>query len=162
MNAHTHTHTSWSGSATLPAIIVRPRAQRPPRTNIPPTVAPQSDTPRDIMMEVATRRGLTTEDIRCHARPYHMAHTRQEIAYWIWVKCGLAPKGREFHPTRNLSGIGRLINRDHTTVLHGINSFAARHGLPSPRPTFGRFETGQERRKSRPKTPEKHATMSPQ
>lgn len=81
--------------------------------------APRSGTPRAqilAMVEgVAARHGITLADIMGRSREYRFAHPRQE-AYWT------------VHKNTPLSypAIGRLFNRDHTTIIYGITAHEKR------------------------------------
>ena len=78
------------------------------------------DTPKGrllaIVDEVARRHGLTRTDLLSDNRTEHFAHARQE-AYWELRR-------HETKPT--YPQIGRLMGRDHTTVLYGERKHQAR------------------------------------
>lgn len=69
------------------------------------------------VVNICMRHGITIDDLRGPSRERKFTHPRQEIMY-AGVKAGL---------TRHQ--IARVVNRDHTTVIHGARQHAARNGL---------------------------------
>ncbi len=70
---------------------------------------------KKIMAEYAEKYSVTIDDLRGPARKRPLVHYRQECMYRIH-------KSTKF----SLSQIGRLFNRDHTTVYHAINAVERR------------------------------------
>jgi chromosomal replication initiator protein len=66
-------------------------------------------TPRTILARECARRGLSVSEITGPKRHREIAHPRQDIMRII-----------RDETDASLPQIGRLFNRDHTTVLHGI------------------------------------------
>ena len=77
--------------------------------------------PQVVLQEVAGKHGCTRADLRSPRRVFIEA--RQEAFYRLATECSMS-----------LPRIGALMNRDHTTVLHGIRVHARRNGLPNPYP----------------------------
>jgi hypothetical protein len=75
-----------------------------------------------IKIEVAAKHGLTVAELMGHSHRRGIVAARQEASYRAAAETKLS------YPQ-----IGRLLNRDHTTILHGIRRHAERHGLPIPR-----------------------------
>lgn len=77
----------------------------------------QVGTPREkyqhIIRQVAARYGIAADQITGNARCSKLLHPRREVMA-ILQKSGLSA-----------SHIGRIMNRDHTTVLHHIRQFYA-------------------------------------
>lgn len=73
-----------------------------------------------ILEEVAAKHDVTVADIRGPRRRIEISHARQEAMY------------RLYSERKNLSlpMIGRMLSRDHTTVMHGIRAHAKRADLP--------------------------------
>lgn len=99
-------------------------------------LCPTKDRPRlmmsEILAEVAQRYGITVADLRGPAQRWAISHPRQE-AMWL-MRQQVRSDGTFWH---EVTKIARYLNRDHTTVLHGIAAHAARRGLPTPRAVQG-------------------------
>lgn len=68
-----------------------------------------------IMFKYCERYGITFDDLRCPSRKQPLARIRQDCMAEI------------YHNTKlSTTSIGRLLNRDHTTVIHGIKASEAR------------------------------------
>lgn len=82
----------------------------------------REDTAYDVMRDVAHRRGFTFGDIkgRSHSRP--IVAVRYEA---MWT-------AHEAPTCASYAEIGRLLDRDHTTVMYGVRAHAHRNGLPAP------------------------------
>lgn len=76
---------------------------------------------REVLGEVSQAYGIGEEDLVGESRRKAIAHARQE-AMWR-LRHRLALDGR---PRHSLLEIGRVFNRDHTTVLHGLRAHEAR------------------------------------
>ena len=61
-----------------------------------------------IQREIATRHGMTVDAMKGHSREARFAKARWEVM--------VALRDEGFSMPR----IGRILNRDHTTVLHGL------------------------------------------
>ncbi|MGE5500595.1 MAG: helix-turn-helix domain-containing protein [Ignavibacteriales bacterium] len=83
---------------------------------------------RDIIREVAEDHGLTPEDITGRSRCRKIAHARQD-AMWRARQVKWASGA----PRYSAPMIGRALNRDHSTVLAGIEAHAVRSGLAEPK-----------------------------
>lgn len=75
---------------------------------------------RQVMDEVAERRGLSVADLKGRSRHRPVVLARQEAMYLM----------RHHFAHYSLPLIGSFFDRDHTTVLHGCRAHAARYGLP--------------------------------
>lgn len=73
---------------------------------------------RAIANEVAGRHGVDPDRLFSATRARPVAYARQEAFYLIRDRLNYA-----------LTQIGRIFDRDHATVLHGIQAHASRNGL---------------------------------
>ena len=71
---------------------------------------------RDIIRSVEFRHGLTPGEIAGARRNTKVVRARHE-AMWI---------AKELHPHLSYPVLGRIFNRDHTTVLHALRKYEAR------------------------------------
>ena len=68
-----------------------------------------------IMLEYCERYGITFDDLRSPSRKQPLARIRQDCMAEI------------YHNTQlSTTSIGRILNRDHSTVIHGIRASEAR------------------------------------
>jgi len=65
-------------------------------------------TAQRIIMDIARERGFTISDIKSPRREYKLVRARFEIM------AALKASGLSFPQ------VGRLLNRDHSTVMHGV------------------------------------------
>lgn len=72
----------------------------------------------DIALEVAGQYRLTLDDLKGPRRRRREAWPRQELMWRLSHEGG-----------RSLPQIGAYLNRDHTTVLHGVRRHAERAAL---------------------------------
>jgi hypothetical protein len=83
----------------------------------------------DIVKEVADFYGVTVDSV-CGSRGIPVISTARKAAYYaIYME----------RPDLSLTEIGRLLGRDHSTIIHGARSFARLNGLPIP----SRMEVGK-------------------
>lgn len=68
-----------------------------------------------ILAGVAERHHLTIEALVGPRKTYELAHARQEAMWEIRQRT-----------SKSFTVIGRLFNRDHTTVMHACNAHEAR------------------------------------
>ena len=85
---------------------------------------PAEDWTRDhqrlrIVRAVCRTHRVTIDEVRGPSRSHRIKAVRHEIMYRLKASMGLS-----------LGRIGQIVNRDHTTVLHGIAAHAIRNGLP--------------------------------
>jgi chromosomal replication initiation ATPase DnaA len=84
-------------------------------------------TPRDrvaeVLSEVATRHRTTVDLIKSDCRFSEVVHARQEAMYRLRSLLREDGSHRLSFPR-----IGQILNRDHTTVLHGMKRHAWRIG----------------------------------
>lgn len=96
---------------------------------------------RDIIAEVADKHGLTPDDITGRSRVHKIIHARHEVM-WTARQVKLAD-GR---PRYSFPMIGRLMKRDHSTIVNGVTRHAQRLANPPP-------PKRKRRRRSGPLTP---------
>jgi hypothetical protein len=78
------------------------------------------ETLRDILRNVAAAHGFEPGLLRGQNRTWVVVHARHHFCY------------EAYHTGRySMPQIGRVINRDHTTVVHAIRAHARRNNLPS-------------------------------
>jgi chromosomal replication initiation ATPase DnaA len=70
-----------------------------------------------IIEKVCESHQIRREDLLSDRRTARFTRPRQQVMF-LAKRAGFTP-----------SAIGRKLNRDHTTVLHGIKSHAQRHNL---------------------------------
>lgn len=75
----------------------------------------------DIITEVCRRSGYSVIAIVGHDRSQSIARYRQEISYLVRALT-----------TLSLPELGRIMDRDHTSILHQVSVFRERHKLPDP------------------------------
>lgn len=73
------------------------------------------------LTEVAERYKLTTQEILCKGRTRRIVYPRNEAIYEIAIATKLS-----------FPQIGKIFNKDHTTIIHGIRRHAELNGLPIP------------------------------
>lgn len=69
-----------------------------------------------IIAEVARHHGLTADDILGPSRKAHVIKARHEAIARVWQAC----------PKLSYPHIGRIFNRDHTTIMNVIEKFGLR------------------------------------
>ncbi len=116
--------TYWARRVQPPA---RPPAE-PPSTSKPqsgPAVAEAKTTPAKTATEhveaIAACGGLTLADLRSPKRTRPLVNARQRAMYELRGRFGWS------YPQ-----IGQFLRKDHSTVIHGVRKYAARHGLAAP------------------------------
>lgn len=101
-------------------VVVHPAAPEPPPAPYPdPLIVEEPEaqvilkTPAQIVLsEVAEKHDMTVRDLKGESRKLKFVRARQEAAYRLRNELEYS-----------LSQIGRLLWRDHTTILHGINQY---------------------------------------
>lgn len=100
------------------AVQAPPAMPAPPPPSLPPvsleTLFPRIAAKR-ILAEAADKHGVTVEDVLGPARPHRLTLARQEAMYRLRLDMRWS-----------LPRIGSFMNRDHSTVLHGIEQHRAR------------------------------------
>jgi len=71
-----------------------------------------------IITLVAERYSLSRDDIFGHSKNRHLITARREIAYAMRVQLKMS------YPQ-----IGNYLNRDHTTIIHGLRNFVPTHPI---------------------------------
>lgn len=84
---------------------------------------PAPTTPPRVLLarEVAAKHGITFEELFLPHRRRRYVHARREYYYRAAMEL-----------KHSYAQIGRFFGQDHTTVLHGVNTFAAENNLPHP------------------------------
>lgn len=85
-----------------------------------PVAAPR-DQISDILSDVAARHRTTVDLIKGDCRYSEVVRARQEVMYRL--RGLLRPDGSH---RLSLPRIGQILNRDHTTVIHGMKRHARR------------------------------------
>lgn len=80
------------------------------------TITTPAERTRGIIEEVATRHGLTYDDLFRKTHKFTIAHARQEA----WARL------RALKPALSYPFIGTLFSCHHTTVLYGVEAHHAR------------------------------------
>lgn len=64
----------------------------------------------DIIRVVATKHGVSVTDIKSQTRTLHIVEARHEAMALVY----------RLRPDLSLPAIGRIFNRDHTSILHAV------------------------------------------
>lgn len=77
----------------------------------------------ELLRQICAKHKLTKIDVISASRSRGLVNARQEFFYRAATET-----------THSYPKIGRFVgNRDHTTVMYGVASFCAKHGLQRPR-----------------------------
>lgn len=76
----------------------------------------------NILCQVALAHSLMPEDLTSHRRTKHLIKARFEFCYRAVTET-----------TASLPQIGRVLNRDHTSILSAAAAYCCRNALPFPR-----------------------------
>jgi len=95
-----------------------PQAAAPEPAAPPPYLSPC----RAVLAAVAEEHGLTVADLVSAGRGRALVRARHHAMYRCVVET-----------TASLPQIGRIIGKDHTTVLNGVRMHCRRNNLPMPR-----------------------------
>lgn len=79
-------------------------------------VEPRKALARDVIGSVAAWHGFSLADILGHSRRRDICVARYDAIEAVWYNCRLG--GNRL----SLNVLGRLFNRDHTTILHALQS----------------------------------------
>lgn len=66
---------------------------------------------------ICERHGVTREQLKSPERTKDIVRARQELMHLL-ICAGMS-----------VAGIGRYLNRDHTTILHGVRAHKKRNGI---------------------------------
>lgn len=80
-----------------------------------------ANTARQLLREVCLRYGFSADDIRGPRRQAKIAAARMELYYLLRT-----------HTDWSYPHIARFLNRDHSTIVHGVRTYCARNGLTHP------------------------------
>lgn len=111
------THLIKLRAAFLARAFARPRVTSPPV--LPPREYPSL---QSLMEDVLIRRGLAEVAFRADSRAHHIVEARHEF-FVIAAQQTL----------HSIAAIGRFLNMDHSTVMHGITRHCERNNIPPPR-----------------------------
>lgn len=75
----------------------------------------------DVIEIVSRRSGFSPRALVGHSRNSELVRPRHEISWLVRALTSLS-----------LPALGRVMDRDHSTILYGARQFAALHGLPAP------------------------------
>ena len=111
-------------SATHRVIACRAPAEAPPAPDglVPVTQEVTIVDVEDLICEVAARCGLTRAQVVAGSRVPEIVDARHEIWWRLHHEYGLS-----------YSRIGRVFNRDHTTIRHGVDRWRTRIRRAGPR-----------------------------
>lgn len=87
-------------------------------------------TVREIVEEVADRRGVLVSDILGQCRVPHLVTPRHEVMYL--ARCEAERRRKAGQRKLSTNQIGNAINRHHSSVLYGANKYAEHFGHPKP------------------------------
>jgi hypothetical protein len=76
-----------------------------------------------IVNQVCDKHALTAWQIKSPGRTKNLVAARFEAAYRLYAEC----------PHLSLTQIGKILRRDHTSIIHAITEYARRNDLPMPR-----------------------------
>src|SRR3990167_9752295 len=93
------------------------KPRRPRKRATRPALASMGDATK-VLVETAAYTGVPVTEITGRRRDAATSQARQVVMYLMVTDCGLSTPA-----------VGRLIGRDHTTVVHGIRSVRSR--MPS-------------------------------
>jgi hypothetical protein len=77
---------------------------------------------RRVLDAVAARHGLKPFEVLNPSRRQKFVIARFELCYEL----------RKAHPNWSYSQIGRMLQRDHTSIMHGVYQWAEMNNLPIP------------------------------
>lgn len=84
---------------------------------------PKGKTAADVVKEICIHRGVGKYELLYGPRDKRIAPVRHEISYWLRLRFG-------FSYPRICYYIGL---NDHTSAIHGVRKYAAKHGLELPK-----------------------------
>lgn len=90
------------------------------------TVTPIRETMGDIIRTFAIKNNVSVFELHGKSRMREIVLLRHELWYEIHIK----------RPDKSYAEIGRLFNRDHTSILAGIGNHALKNGIDHPLSDF--------------------------
>lgn len=84
---------------------------------------PKGKTAADVVKDICIHRGVGKDELLYGPRDKRIAPVRHEISYWLRLRFG-------FSYPRICYYIGLT---DHTSAIHGVRKYAAKHGLELPK-----------------------------
>jgi chromosomal replication initiation ATPase DnaA len=75
-----------------------------------------------ILRAVCRLNRVSLDELKSRSHARRIVRVRQQAMYLLRTRLRMS-----------FSSIGRLLNRDHTTVLHGVRAHAERTGAPLPK-----------------------------
>lgn len=76
-------------------------------------------TARSVLERETERLKTTPSRLLVSSRKRRLAHRRQDVMLRIYIEC----------PHVSYPHLGKIMNRHHTTILHGVKSAAERRGM---------------------------------
>lgn len=102
----------------LPKVICLPDLSRMP----PPRGKTDKGAVDDIVRGVLTKYDLPPSALKGKGRVGNHYLARQELSYLLALNTDIS-----------VCAIGRIMNKDHTTIIHAVAKFCETYGLPIPR-----------------------------
>jgi chromosomal replication initiation ATPase DnaA len=97
---------------TINILLTIPEAKNVPRT--------ESDTDR-ILEDISTRTGISVDRIKSPSREDEVVKARDRVIWRLWEELGMST-----------TGIGQVLNRDHSTIVTSLRRTRAAAELPGP------------------------------
>ena len=77
----------------------------------------EKDPRRQILMDCANEYGCSVADLMGHSRRSEIVHARRKAMYLIYNRGKMSK-----------AGVGRFMNKDHTTVMHALKKYEQENG----------------------------------
>jgi chromosomal replication initiation ATPase DnaA len=82
-----------------------------------PVAFAERDPRREILRDCANEYGCSVADLMGHSRRSEIVHARRKAMYLIYSRGKMSK-----------AGVGRFMNKDHTTVMHALKKYEAENG----------------------------------
>lgn len=102
----------------IPKVICLPDLSKAP----PPRGKTDRGAIEDIVRDVLAKYDLPPSALKGKGRVGNHYLARQELSYLLALNTDMS-----------VCAIGRLMNKDHTTIIHAVAKFCETYGLPIPR-----------------------------
>ena len=97
-------------------------------------------TARQVLLDTCYRLYVDPSDILSTSRKQPLCQKRQEVMFELFTQC----------PHVSYPGIGRILKRDHTTVVHGVRAHCERLGISYQQAIIMRIGAHKDMRKISP------------
>jgi len=77
----------------------------------------EKDPRREILRDCANEYGCSVADLMGHSRRSEIVHARRKAMYLIYNRGKMSK-----------AGVGRFMNKDHTTVMHALKKYEHENG----------------------------------